>query len=217
MEKKMKNVSVTFWQLPVQVVRSLTVLFRISFAPACLFETVAAPWWNHRNALQKLQLEKHDRRNCWQRNEAAKSAGFWKFPVAGVWNLRYWSDLTVQRTIVKAVFCEIIWDCGAWRDSLTVIDQISCKSFSREIERHWESLSPMKHAIMKIDIEINQPYRKQCFSWIHRWNIVELWAWDILRHHWSFWFSSRSWERPCLECPWFHSIYCFNKDKIHIS
>ena len=163
MEKKMKHVSVTFLQLPVQGVRSLTVLFRISFAPACLFETVAAPWWNHRNALQKLQLEKHDRRNCWQRNEAAKSAGFWKFPVAGVWNLQYWSDLTVQRTIVKAVFCEIIWDYGAWRDSLTVIDQISCKSFSREIERHWESLSPMKHAIMKIDIEINQPYRKHVF------------------------------------------------------
>lgn len=208
----MKHVSVMFWQLPVQVVRSLIVLFRISFALASLFETVAAPWWNHRNALQKLQLEKRDRRNCWQRNEAAKSAGFW--------NLQYWSDLTVQRTIVKAVFCEIIWDYGAWRDSFSVIDQISCKSFSREIERHWESLSPMKHAIMKIDIEIietNQPYRKHVFHGCI--DETELWAWDILRHHWSFWFSSMSWERPCFECPWFHSIYCFNIYiyKIHIS
>ena len=120
----------------------------------------------------------------------------------------------------KPFFARSLWDYGAWRDSLTVIDQISCKGFSREIERHWESLSPMKHAIMKIeqDWHWDQPaLQETCFSWMHRKNVVELWAWDILRHHWSFWFSSMSWERPRLECAWFHSIYCFNKDKIHIS
>lgn len=129
---------------------------------------------------------------------------------------KYWLDLTVQRTIVKSVFCEIMWDYGAWRDSLTVIDQISCKSFSREIERHWESLSPMKHAIMKIDIEINRPHTKQSFPWMHQWNIVELWAWDIIE---VFEFRACVGKRPCLECPWFHSIYCFNIYiyKIHIS